>query len=778
VGREVIAITTRLLPEDISEIRDNYFLVHPGRILGEAKTRYRDYGFSPVALTHLAEGILWEVHHRIGHLEATQTDIFNLCCSNRFFEKVVYKPDEHIDPRSLSTPEGLLSEYSEGVPDYYQRFPEDQKLIDRWVKRMSQPQCTNLFAAWAPYEPIICVPTYRCFCDTCLDERKYPRTRRSRFKATCIRCRVCLAVDGVRYPTDKKLEICAVVRGLCNRAACKRARKFGEIPEITFPAPRWLRTAAPPMVGGEIVLAERRIKFPDLQFRLIEHNPKFSPDLSPITDDRNNYKDREYQHSGIQKSKGTSAASNAAETSPPRYLSASPTLQRMQTVNARAAQREPLFVIVDSDGNYEPTGEFHELLSADTKAALAYLRQFRPMSYPETPNKVEPLNLTPKVYVEPKPSPLPCPKCRRGGIDTAITDTSTHHECDGDKCIYTNSWGREVIQDKVYPTHEYQPKPSKAFLKLQTAKWESILNHQPSDSGILSKYDASELEGKPRRKDEVEEERPSNELEYPELESETQEYPSDYSDYGDGDTTADSQDPRETGGIVDGSDTRTHKRTGLLDDDGEQRSTSDRTSRTKSRAASFAHLTSTVTDGMTPEDIEEAIKHHPDYPVLSMWWSNRYEGSDTTIEMDAATLGVPTSTLSTQYRAFDKRAEVFVESEYLEEMYPDLDLLPAHTNWIAVVIHSGKAPRVVVLAPAMASDIEIVAGLDRARDKSVRGARRDIRAKGLAEAETAVQIAEACERITQAYDTAWISGPYKLIGGLCALGGRRALAGK
>lgn len=79
----------------------------------------------------------------------------------------------------------------------------------------------------------------KCDCEYCLLWRDRLETPIS-YVGWKRRCRVCGALDSISYPkflatleASKDVEDCELYRGLCNRSACKRNRRFqGEIPDI------------------------------------------------------------------------------------------------------------------------------------------------------------------------------------------------------------------------------------------------------------------------------------------------------------------------------------------------------------------------------------------------------------------------------------------------------------------------------------------------------------------------------------------------------------------
>jgi len=308
-----------------------------------------------------------------------------------------------------------------------------------------------------------------------------------------------------------------------------------------------------------------------------------------------------------------------------------------------------------------------------------------------------------------------------------------------------------LLPDKNYPPHEYQPKPHKDILEELQAEWEVILKTEGKDYLLLFDDPPVPLEyGRVPNND--------NNLLW-----ESEKVP-DFTNAPPSDD--DIPDPHELGNIVRGKESTTIRRT-------------TRTRAPRARALSLvktkmlAHLTSTVTDGMTLEEIMEQVSCHPDFPVLSMYWDHRYNGSDKTIEMMAETRGIPRPTLSTKFEILDKQLETFVNTTDLKEKFPNLDLSALDTHWVAVVTLSGKA-YVVKMAHASAPAHVVVDALDRARDKTIRTAKRDIRSKRLGKAETERQINKTRTRISEAFRAAPISAPIKMMAGLQTLAGSDA----
>jgi hypothetical protein len=109
-------------------------------------------------------------------------------------------------------------------------------------------QCPNLYSAWSSQDiPVpAAINAHRCYCPECLGERATEsRPQPERYVGSKRRCKLCQAVDGVKYPKflkslrGSRTETCELYRGLCDRSECKRARRFtGDIADIVYaPAP-------------------------------------------------------------------------------------------------------------------------------------------------------------------------------------------------------------------------------------------------------------------------------------------------------------------------------------------------------------------------------------------------------------------------------------------------------------------------------------------------------------------------------------------------------------
>ncbi len=185
----------------------------------------------------------------------------------------------------------------------------------------------------------------------------------------------------------------------------------------------------------------------------------------------------------------------------------------------------------------------------------------------------------------------------------------------------------------------------------------------------------------------------------------------------------------------------------------------------------FSVVTTTIVE--TVSELATAMGEtadHPEFPTFAHWWDVRFNGGRVTDAAEA--IGVERSTLSKRFDTIDELLEDYVKDRTnIQAMYPHLDLRIANTRWVAVVTRNGK-DSVVDLGAALSTPTEIMDALDAARDKAILKSAQNIRAKKLSKVATVREIEDAKERITDAFQTAPISGPDKLIGGLTAISER------
>jgi hypothetical protein len=108
--------------------------------------------------------------------------------------------------------------------------------------------CPNLYSAWSA-EPdqwgVVPRPNlYRCVCDVCLNARASSSSTPTPTSLLRMRrrCKDCGAVDTAKYPKfsesllgSEQLQKCELYRGLCNRPACERNRRFpNQITDISW----------------------------------------------------------------------------------------------------------------------------------------------------------------------------------------------------------------------------------------------------------------------------------------------------------------------------------------------------------------------------------------------------------------------------------------------------------------------------------------------------------------------------------------------------------------